>query len=299
MPTDVPLPTTARPGPAEPAPLLSPREERWVLRRCSRRGHVVAHLDDPVASAFSAPGPYGPLLRCLRCGVFIEAGGGRVPSRGVLGTAQAPVPLADVPLVLRGAHGRKLALLRALAVERGLRGLLLVIAAAGIARLATSHVSVAEYLGRLAQAAQPLGEQIGWDVLRSQLLARAQDLLGHSSSTYTTVAWLLAGYGAVQVVEGVGLWGGWRWAEYLAATATSAFVPLEVYELVHHVTPFKAGALLVNLLAVGYLVYKGRLFGYRGGHRAYLQEVREATLLADELHARGRDVTVLSGHRFA
>jgi len=201
-----------------------------------------------------------------------------------------------VPLVLRGSHGRKLALLRLLAVERGARGILLMVAAAGLAQLASSHVAVAEWLGRVAESAQPLGNQIGWDVARSHLLDEAQRLLGSSGGTFALIAWLAAGYGMLQVVEGIGLWGGWRWAEYLATVATSAFVPLEVYELLHHPTLFKAGALTVNLAAVAYLILKGRLFGVRGGHHAYLAEVRDATLLADVLLVAGRDPAELTGH---
>ena len=274
---------------------LKPRESRWLLRRCGRKGHVLAHVDDPLADRLTAPGPDGPLLRCLRCDTFVDEDAAGLPAI-VLGNRQDRVPLAGLPLVLRGAHGRKLALLRLLALERGARGVLLAVAAAGLARLAGSHVAVAEWLGRVAQSAQPLGDQFGWDVARSHLLQRAQDLLGSSSDTFTLVAWLAAGYGMLQVVEGVGLWGGWRWAEYLAAVATSAFVPLEVYELLDHPTLFKAGALGVNLVAVAYLVLKGRLFGVRGGHAAYLAEVRDATLLADELVIAGRDPAELRGH---
>ncbi len=315
MTTPTPRPAPAGPtadAPDSPAGSLSPRGIRWLRRRCARRGHVLAFLDDPIADVITGAGPHGVLLRCLRCGAFLDADGLRPTGREgaghgpggrrrwapdlVLGSQDEPIALADVPQVVRGAHGRKLSLLRVLAVERGGRGLLLLVAAAGIARLASSHVAMAEWLGRLATAAEPLGRQIGWDVLRSDLLARAQDLLGHSSSSYLTVAWLLAGYGGLQVVEGIGLWGGWRWAEYLAVVATSAFVPLEVYELVHKVTVLKGVALLVNLIAVAYLVYKGRLFGTRGGHDAYRAEVRDATLLADELRARGRDTALLTSH---
>jgi len=199
-------------------------------------------------------------------------------------------------LVLRGAHGRKLALLRLLALERGGRGLLLVVAAAGLARLATSHVAVAEWLGQVATAAQPLADQLGWGLATSQVLTRAQALLGTFSGTFTLIAWLAAAYGGLQIVEGIGLWGGWRWAEYLAAVATSLFVPLEVYELIETPTLFKAGALVVNIVAVAYLVLKGRLFGVRGGHAAFIAEVREATLLADELVRAGRPTAELSGH---
>jgi uncharacterized membrane protein (DUF2068 family) len=291
--TDQPVRTA---GVATPTRHLSVRESRWLLRRCGRRGHVLAWLDDPVSARTTSQGPDGVLLRCLRCGTFVDPDQPALPVGHVYGTQAAPVPVTGLPLVLRGSHGRKLALLRLLALERGARGVLLIAAAAGLAQLASSHVAVAEWLGRLAQAAQPLGDQIGWDVARSRILVQAEDLLGHSSGTFTLVAWLIAAYGTLQIVEGVGLWGGWRWAEYLAAIATSAFVPLEVYELYDHPTVVKAGALAINLAAVAYLVLKGRLFGVRGGHHAYLSEVRDATLLADELVRSGRPVAELTGH---
>jgi uncharacterized membrane protein (DUF2068 family) len=279
------------------APALHRREVRWVLKRCARHGHVLAHLDGPVAARLEATGPDGLLLSCLRCGVFVDPDGPNTGRTTVHGGADHPVPLGDVPLVLRGGHGRKLALLRVLAVERGGRGLLVIVAAAGIAQLAESRVAVAQWLGRLATAAQPLGDQLGWDVAKSPTLTHAIELLGHSSASFLTIAWLLGAYGVLQVVEGVGLWGGWRWAEYLATIATSAFIPIEVHELTVHVTVLKIGALAVNVVAVAYLVWKGRLFGTRGGHRAYLAEVRDATLLADELRRSGRSTAALTSHR--
>ena len=280
-----------------PVPILTRREMGWVLRRCGRRGHVVAHLADSLSASFSATGGQGqPLARCLRCGTFVDLSDDDTAPTRVIGTAEQPVPLAGVPQAMRGAHGRKLALLKLLAVERGGRGVLLLVLALGISQLSGTHVAVADWLGRLADAAQPLGRQIGWDVAHSNLVAETVNLFTHADQTYTTIAYLVAGYGALQVTEGIGLWGGWRWAEYLAAIATTLFVPLEVYEIAHHATLFKILALLVNLLAVGYLVYKGRLFGTRGGHPAYLAEVRDATLVADELRRAGRPTDALTSH---
>ena len=282
---------------------LTRREAKWLLQTLAKKGHLLAHLDDAeMAAVFGGSSAQGPLLRCLRCGDFssADAPGQADDSQTrvkVIGTPTAPVALSRVPLAMRGGHGRKLALLRVLAVERGARGLVLLFAAAGIARLANSHVAVAEWLARLAKAAQPLGEQLGWDPAKSPSLDRALDLLGHSGSTFTTVAWLLGAYGVLQLVEGVGLWGGWLWAEYLAAVATSVFIPIELYELSERATVFKAAALLVNVAAVGYLVFKGRLFGIRGGHPAYLAEVRDHTLLAEELRELGRPTDVLTSHQ--
>jgi uncharacterized membrane protein (DUF2068 family) len=294
--TDVPVEQREQRSDGRARYRLTPREAGWLLRRCSRKGHVVAWFDDPSADRFTAAGPDGVLVRCLRCGAFTDPTAPGLPAAR-FGSPDAPAALADLPLVLRGSHGRKLALLRVLAIERAARGLALVVAAAGLARLASSHVAAAEWLGRMAAAAEPLGDQMGWDIARSHVLEQAQHLLGSSSGTFTLIAWLAAGYGGLQIVEGTGLWGGWRWAEYLAAVATSLFVPLELYELHDNPTLLKAGALVVNLLAVGYLVLKGRLFGVRGGHAAYLAEVRDATLLADELSAAGRPTSGLSGHQ--
>jgi uncharacterized membrane protein (DUF2068 family) len=278
---------------------LSRREARWVLKRCAKRGHVLAHLDDAeLAARFSGHTGAEPLLRCLRCGSFVPAVRPESSTvvETVIGSVGEPAALAEVPLAVRGGHGRKLALLRVLAIERGGRGLVLLLLAAGIARLANSHVAAAEWLGHTVKSAQPLGEAFGFDLEKSPTVLKALDLLGHSDSTFNRVAWLLGAYGVLQIVEGVGLWGGWLWAEYLAAVATAAFIPIELYELTEHPTVFKAGALLVNVLAVGYLVFKGRLFGLRGGHPAYLAEVRDGTLLAEELRAAQRSTAALSSH---
>lgn len=292
------------PAPEAPAdrPVLSRRETRWVLKRCAKQGHVLAYIHDPeLAARFTAASESAALLRCLRCGDYTspppDSDEARSRSRTtVIGNATSPAELGALPLVLRGGHGRKLALLRLLAIERGGRGLLMLAAAVGIARLATSHVAVAEWLGEIVKSAQPLGRSLGWDLQQSPTVDRVLHLLGYSDSTFRTIAWLLGGYGVLQIVEGVGLWGGWLWAEYLAAVATAMFIPIEVYELTEHVTVLKAGAIIVNVAAVGYLVFKGRLFGVRGGHPAYLAEVRDSTLLAEELEAIGRSGAALTSH---
>jgi uncharacterized membrane protein (DUF2068 family) len=73
-------------------------------------------------------------------------------------------------------------------------------------------------------------------------------------------------YGALEAFEGYGLLRRRRWAEYLVLLATAAFLPLEVDELIRKPTLFKAGALLVNLLIIVYLIWRKRLFLERPGH---------------------------------
>jgi uncharacterized membrane protein (DUF2068 family) len=65
-------------------------------------------------------------------------------------------------------------------------------------------------------------------------------------------------YGALEIVEGVGLWLDLLWAEYLTVIATSLLVPLEVYELVRKPSLLKAAGILVNVLIVLYLARRLR-----------------------------------------
>ena len=60
------------------------------------------------------------------------------------------------------------------------------------------------------------------------------------------------------MIEGIGLWHEARWAEYLTVVASSLLVPIEVYELVQKLTVPRAAALVVNLAAVAYLVWRLR-----------------------------------------
>jgi uncharacterized membrane protein (DUF2068 family) len=288
------------PSVADPRQPLSRRNTRWVLKRCGLRGHVLAYLPDDVerkdvTARFTADGASGPLLRCLRCGDYTRVGEGTA-GETVIGTAAEPATWGQVPLVLRGSHGRKLALLRLLSLERGLRGLVLLLAAAGIARLAGSHVAAAEWVGHLEKSAEPLAQQLGYNLHASPTVAHILSFLNRSGHSFVTLAWLLGAYGLLELVESFGLWGGWLWAEYLAAVATAVFVPLEVYELTEKPTVLKVFALLINVAAVVYLIWKGRLFGVRGGHRAYLADVRDGTLLAEELAGAGYSTELLTSH---
>ncbi|MEP6670147.1 MAG: DUF2127 domain-containing protein [Chthoniobacter sp.] len=61
-------------------------------------------------------------------------------------------------------------------------------------------------------------------------------------------------YGAVFMVEGIGLVFKKRWAEYLTLVITLSFIPFEIFELAKHFTPIKLAILAVNLTIAVYLV---------------------------------------------
>jgi uncharacterized membrane protein (DUF2068 family) len=67
-------------------------------------------------------------------------------------------------------------------------------------------------------------------------------------------------YAAMLLTEGVGLALGKRWAEYFTIIATSSFIPLEIYEIVHHANITKVLVLLINAAVVWYLAWELRRY---------------------------------------
>lgn len=283
---------------------LSGRDALWVLRRCGRQGHVVGYLDDATVAAHleraaldldhDGTADTSALLRCLRCGAWARPDDPAVSH--TVGASERRVAVADLPQPVRGSHGRKFALLRLLALERLAKGLVMLGTALVAYHVASDRTSLLNRLERLLLAAQPLGEQLGLHITSWPAVRWVEQTLGGDGQPLRLAGVLLLAYGALQLVDWVGLWGGWRWADYLAAVATALFV-LEIYEIIESPTLLKLAALVINRLAVGYLVHKGRLFGVRGGHRAYVREVRDATEMADVLRGLGRSPDELTNPR--
>jgi Predicted membrane protein (DUF2127) len=92
-------------------------------------------------------------------------------------------------------------------------------------------------------------------------------------------------YAAIEVVEGTGLWLARRWGEYFALVATSLGLPLEIYDLTRKVGVTALVLLIVNVALVVYLLVTKRLFGIRGGKRAYDARLREESIMAAAITA--------------
>jgi uncharacterized membrane protein (DUF2068 family) len=59
--------------------------------------------------------------------------------------------------------------------------------------------------------------------------------------------------------ESFGGWLGLRWAEYLTVVATTSFVPIEIFEVLHRLDLVRVGALALNLAVIAYLGHRLRL----------------------------------------
>ena len=92
-----------------------------------------------------------------------------------------------------------------------------------------------------------------------RFVERALHLLNVASPRQMTLVGLASiCYGLLFATEGVGLWMEKRWAEWLTIVATGSLIPFELYELARAITPFRALALGVNVVAVIYLIFRLR-----------------------------------------
>lgn len=246
----------------------------WNLRSCSRTGHVTyAPTEAELRDRLQAATPLGDAWRCLRCGDY------------VLGDPQGSGPAEDAPVLLRGKALRSAFILRLLAIERFVRGALILVLGFAVLQFKSSQVSLRQLFEKDLSAAKPLFNQLGWNATDSGLLHSVEKVLNAKGSTLDLVAAFLIFYGVLQLVEGVGLWLLKRWGEYFAVVATSVFLPLEIYELTDRVTVLRLVAFVVNVAAVVYLLLSKRLFGLRGGGAAYEAELHEESLLEVEQSA--------------
>ena len=259
----------------------------WNLRGCSRHGHVTYAPDEAdLRARMRTDAPQGEAWRCLRCGTY------------VLGPPAQTGPAEDAPLLLRGKALRSAFILRLLAVERWVRGVIIVLLGVAVLRLSSTQVSLKELFDRDLDALRPFFDQIHFNVSDSATIKAIENVLTARQSTLYLVAAFLFFYGGLQLVEGTGLWLLKRWGEYFAVVATSLFLPLEIYELTERVTWIRISALAINVAAVVYLLLSKRLFGQRGGRAAYDAERHEESLLEVERSA-GQTATgaIMEGDR--
>jgi uncharacterized membrane protein (DUF2068 family) len=146
--------------------------------------------------------------------------------------------------VTAGDPPRTRLVLRLIALERSIRGLLLL--AAGVYLL--FHLSTD--FGRIAERIIRRVELDPRQHLLHEVVTRLHGLRAHQLRIIGIVA---LGYGGLELVEGVGLWLDQLWAEYLTVIATSLLIPIELYELAVRPSLWKAGGILVNLAIVAYL----------------------------------------------
>ena len=237
---------------------------RWELVTCGFSGHITyAPDEESLAGRLSGSTGLGEVWRCLRCGDFAV---GEPHGRG---------RAEDAPMVMRGKALRQAFIVRALALERFFRAVVIALAAYAVWKFRGARGAIQATLDRDL----PILRAAGFKVDQMTVVHELEKALAAKPSTLALLTAMLAGYAALELVEGVGLWLLKRWGEYFAVVATSVFLPLEIYDLTKGVTMTRAVTFTINVAAVIYLVVSKRLFGVRGGRKAYDEERRGEQLL--------------------
>jgi uncharacterized membrane protein (DUF2068 family) len=235
----------------------------WELLVCGLAGHELIGTDArtlrPEDGVVARDADGVRWHRCLRCDSWLPLSPPAAPER------EFPPDRDEIELPLRGRPLRDRIVLRLIAVDRALHFAGLGLLAVAILLFSANRADLRDVVLRVV--ADLTGETSG-PAAQHGLRHRVDELFSLRTSRLHLFAAIALLYALIEGVEAVGLWYGKRWAEYLTFIVTASLLPLEVYEISHHVTPFKVVALLVNLAVVGYLLYAKRLFGVRGGAAA-------------------------------
>jgi uncharacterized membrane protein (DUF2068 family) len=132
-------------------------------------------------------------------------------------------------------------------------GVLILFVAVGLLKLLHHDVAgvAADWISALR--IDPHNEHIHW------LLAKLGVLDDHRLKQISAGSFV---YAALRITEGIGLLFRQRWAEYLVVIATGLFLPLEVREILKHVSAPRILVFAVNLAVMGYLA--ANLYRTRG-----------------------------------
>jgi uncharacterized membrane protein (DUF2068 family) len=235
----------------------------WELLVCGLAGHELVALDaarveDPVIARDEGGTRWH---RCLRCDSWLPIALPEAPTRDL------PPGREEIELPLRGRPLRDKIVLRLIAINRALHFIGLALLAIAILLFSANRADLRDTVLRVT--ADITGESAnGGAVARHGITHRLDQLFSLRSSKLHLFAAIAIVYSLIEGIEAVGLWLGKRWAEYLTLIVTASLLPVEVYELAHHATPFKIVAFIFNLAVVVYRLYAKRLFGLRGGAAA-------------------------------
>ena len=247
------------------------RGVHYELLSCGVGGHVLVGTDAANVGREDAAvvREIGGLRwnRCLRCDSWLPGPPPANPTRPTVPSR------SEITLPLRGRPLRDRWVLRLIAVDRAVHVLVLTILAVLLFVFASHEGSWHRYFVRIVTDLQgglaPSGGSSG-----SGIVDELRKLFAVRPAHLYEAGGVAVGYAVLEALEGVGLWLGKRWAEYLTFLATILLLPIEVYELSNRVSVLKVVTLVINVAIAVYLLLAKRLFGLRGGGRAEAEERR-------------------------
>ena len=144
---------------------------------------------------------------------------------------------------------KSLFVLRLIAAFKFVKALLVVGTGFGLLSLANPT-----FIASLQQFTDSLSDGLEQHLLRNLLALLVGVPAGHLH-LMAAASFLYAG---LFFVEGIGLWRGRHWAEWLTVIATSSFIPIELYELARAPHLKTLLVIFINLLILAYLIWRMR-----------------------------------------
>src|SRR3954471_11577408 len=220
----------------------------WELLVCGLSGHELVGLDArtlrPEDAVVAREIDGVRWHRCLRCDSWLPLGDVSEPTRDV------PPDRDEIELPLRGRPLRDRVVLRLIAINRALHFVGLALLGIAILLFSANRADLRDVVLRVT--ADVTGESANGSGSQHGLTHRIDELFSLRSSRLHLFAAIAIVYALVEGLEAVGLWYGKRWAESLTFIVTASLLPVEVYELSHHVSPFKVVAFVLNVAVVAY-----------------------------------------------
>lgn len=139
-----------------------------------------------------------------------------------------------------------------IAAERTIRSVVLV--AIGLVLITHLHTNWSQTISDVAR-------HLGFDPARNGIQKIIAKIQAISPNRYAVFGAIAIAYGVLEGFEGYGLWRRRRWGEYLTVIATSLLFIPEIWEIAKKPTALKAGAIVLNLAIVIYLIVRLRRHG--------------------------------------
>lgn len=158
-----------------------------------------------------------------------------------------------------------MSLLRALALERLFRGLVVLsVGFEGLRLSSTRYQSLTEWSQILGLVSR-VNPKISDSVLHSSFYSWFVTLQSGSTSNWVALFAVIFLYGILICTEALGLWLDLLWAEKLTVISTFALIPFEIFELARGISVLKFAAFLINVFLVVWL-YRTKWLPTRAPH---------------------------------
>lgn len=162
-----------------------------------------------------------------------------------------------------GKDHARLQALRTVALLEFIKGLLVVVAALGIAFFVDA-TDVAEWFLRSLH--------ISPDHHFAQLLLKTAGRL--SDAKVWVVITVACAYSGLRFVEAYGLWRARAWAEWIALISGALYLPFEIRLMMHRASLLHAGFLIVNVAIVAFMFYLRIYVPGRARKKAFTNPIR-------------------------